>query len=136
MARRSLLSSNAAPELFLGLFRRRRITLGEARETMLDPSYFSPIEDLLVEINGRTDWHLELHPFCQYPIRDDSCVCFTVHDKVFEPARVMHLSISIENFIEDGDKQRLSEAGASRAAREIVSFFERAVGRASSSTAG
>jgi hypothetical protein len=103
---------------------------------MLDSGYFSPIEDLLVDINSRTDWHLELHPFCRYPIWDDSCACFTVHDKVFEPARVMHLSISIENFIADGDTQRLSEAGASRAAREIVSFFERAVGRSNSATAG
>ena len=104
--------------------------------TMLDSSYVNPIENLLKEINRRTDKCVELHPFWKYPIWDDSCACFTVHDKVFEPARVMHLSISIENFIADGDTQRLSEAGASRAAREIVSFFERAVGRSNSATAG
>jgi hypothetical protein len=102
---------------------------------MLDSSYVNPIENLLKEINRRTDKCVELHPFWKYPIWDDSYACFKLHDKIAAPERVMHLSIPGEDFLEDGQTQKLSEAATSHATREIVSFFEKAVRRPSWSTA-
>jgi hypothetical protein len=92
-----------------------------------DSSYVYQIEDILAEINRRTDRRLELHPFWKYPIWKTSCACFKLHEKFVVPEHVMHLSIPAKDLIQYGQTKKLSDAASFQITREIESFFGKEV---------
>jgi hypothetical protein len=95
--------------------------------------YVYQVEDILTEINKRTGRQLQLHSFWKYPIWEDSCACFKLHDKSATPGRVMDLSIPESAFIEFGEIIKLTDRATSEITLGIETFFENAAsGHASS----